>query len=234
MVLTREQLLKMDTDALVDYALEANDLKRQIADLHEKVDSVEGIVKIISKANELLKQNNDKLVGKVTYLERELTRTAQYPLNRQIEVHHVPTSIPQDALAEKMCEFFSLTGVEVQPRHLDKCHRLKRETSVICEFKDRSTRDPILLGRKNLKNKKTELANLDMTQFVLSESLCHSFKKLDFLCRQLKKHEKIMDTWFFNGKLFINHDGSKKQICHINELYELFGVETIDGYSTRA
>ena len=155
------------------------------------------------------------------------TRTSQYTLNRQFEFHRVPTSIADEELSEKVCQFMSLTGVDVQPSNLDKCHRLKKESSVVVEFKVREQRDPVLFARKNLKNKKREMEGLGLKDVIMTESLCFGYKKLDFLCRKLKSNDKASDTSFFNGKLFLLLGTEKKQISHINDLFALFDEESI-------
>ena len=127
-----------------------------------------------------------------------------------------------------------MTGAKVDTSQIDKCHRLKKESSVIVEFKCRDQRDPILLGRKKLKHKKAELERLAAKDVIISESLCWTYKKLDFLCRKLKSEKKCQDTWFFNGKLFlVTVEEEKKQITHIDDLFALYGEETVLGYLTR-
>ena len=98
------------------------------------------------------------------------------------------------------------------------------------EFKNRDLRDPVLMARKQLKTKKDELARLGLGQIIVAESMCWAFKKLDFICRKLKELNKIEDTWFFNGKLFIiKHSNIKKQITHINDLFAIFDNTFISG-----
>ena len=42
--------------------------------------------------------------------------------------------------------------------------------------------------------------------------------------------KKIAETWFWNGRLWVRVDSAceKKQISHIEDLYDLFGREEVD------
>ena len=123
----------------------------------------------------------------------------------------------------------SLTGTDIQPGHLDKCHRLHKESTVIIEFKERTSIDSVLRGRKNYKNQIKNLADLGLQKSFVTESLCTEYKRLAFICRMLKKGHHIYQTWFFNGRLFIVkvEGGIKTQINHIDNLNQLFSEELI-------
>ena len=188
----------------------------------------------MKNANSLLKTRADNADSRIEFLEKELTRTSQYTLNRQLELHRVPETIGSDDYADEtlkntVCEALSLTGVAVTPEQIDKCHRLKKKTSVVLEFKQRVQRDPILHSKKNLKHKKTELERMNLGEMIISESMCQTNRHLDYICRRLKKRGSIEDTWFFNGRLWITSAGGKKdQIGHKGDLVRLFGLELID------
>ena len=224
----------MDKEALIDYAQNLGNLMDEISTLKTKIDGLDGQLKLATNANKLLKEHNTKIESRVTVSEKELARTAQYGLNRQLELHRVPDDISKDDLCGKVCEMLSLTGVTVTQAEVDKCHRLKKQSSVVVEFKCRDTRDPILFARKSLKDKKTDLENIGMQDVIVTESLCTSFKRLDFLCRKLKKRKDIHDTWFFHGKLFIilNGETEKRQIAHFNDLLLFFDEELLQSFIT--
>ena len=70
---------------------------------------------------------------------------------------------------------------------------------------------------------------------VVTESLCFSYRNLDFICRKLKLDGKIKDMWFFNGRLFvIDASGNKLQIMHRSDLVALFGSEVVDSYVSKS
>ena len=78
--------------------------------------------------NSHLTGNIESLQRKVIDLEKQAMRNSQYARNRQLEVHRVPTSIPDTELKEKVASVLSLTGVAVKSAEIDKCHRLKKKT----------------------------------------------------------------------------------------------------------
>ena len=137
-MLTRQQLETLDHSALLDYAENANQLSEEIKCLREKLEAFESDFKLVTNANKLLKTRADKMESRVDLLEKELARTAQYGLNRQLELHRIPASVGEgETLKKTVCEALSLTGVQVTEEQLDKCHRLKKNTSVVLEFKQR-------------------------------------------------------------------------------------------------
>ena len=124
----------------------------------------------------------------------------------------------------------SLTNTKVTSADLDKCHRMQKETVVIMEFKTRTMRDKVVMGRKLLKDKE-EMAELGLRASFINESLCPEYRKLDYLCRTMKKKGIINDTWFFNGRLFVMDNAKKKWfISHINDITEFVDIDTINQY----
>ena len=153
MVLTRQQLEELDRASLLDYAEKTGSLSTRLKSLEDKFEKFQGEFNLMKNANSLLKTRADNADSRIEFLEKELTRTAQYTLNRQLELHRVPATIGSDDYADEtlkntVCEALSLTGVAVTPEQIDKCHRLKKKTSVVLEFKQRVQRDPILHSKR--------------------------------------------------------------------------------------
>ena len=231
MLLTREQLQELDKDSIIEYALKVSDLNEVLSKLEERIKEVESYNEISANVNTHLSSKIESLEEKIVRMEKRTTRNSQYARNRQLELHRVPQTITDLKLKDVVCSTLSLTGVAVKGAEIDKCHRLKRKETVIVEFKFRDKRDPILRSRKNLKEKKDELKDIGMEQVIVTESLCDEYQELDFICRMLKKKNKIAETWFFNGRLFFKHakeDPHGIQISHITDLYKEFGYDTIN------
>ena len=230
MSLAREQLEQLDHAALLDYAESMGDIKSSLSSLEATLVKMEAENEVMKKCNKLLVERADNLEKKITSMEKSLTQTTQYARNRQIELHRFPEDISDEHLVKSVCDVLSLTGTKITPGNLDKCHRLKKKSSVIVEFKYRDKRDPIINGRKNLKNKQEQLKNMNMEEIIISESLCPNYQHYSFLCRKLKKKKRIQDQWFYNGRLFIIIDDGddRTEIKHICDLHELFGKQYID------
>ena len=211
--------------------MKVSELNEVLTKLDERIKEVESYNQISANVNTLLSSKIEFLEEKVIQMEKRTTRNSQYARNRQLELHRVPTSITDSKLKDTICSTLSLTGVAVKGAEIDKCHRLKRNETVIVEFKFRDKRDPILRSRKNLKDKKKELKDIEMEQVIVTESLCDEYQELDFICRMLKKRNKIAETWFFNGRLYIKlekGDPHGIQITHITDLYREFSTESIN------
>jgi len=207
----------------------------------------------LAKKNEsdiaILRNTNDLLVGRVNSLEQKLEnqedikrttiRNSQYLRNKQIEIKMLPADVVTLKIPDlkvKMAELLSLTDTEVTSEDIGKCHPLGAGgKTIIMEFREREKRDEILQARKNLKNKKTELAEKNCASIMILESLCRDYSKLDFLCRRLKSRNVIHDTWFFNGRLFIKKTefSSKEEVSHINDLYNFHDKAKIDNMLSR-
>ena len=228
MLLSREQLESLDKNELIDYAMKVGELSSLFNNIEERLLKLEGEKAITSQCNTLLVSKIESLESKVTKLEKTVTRNSQYARNRQIELHRVPTSITD--LKKTVCSTLSHTGTSVKAGDLDKCHRMKNESSIIIEFKSREKRDDVLKNFKNLKNKKPNLEDLNMANVHITESLCSDYQYLSLLCRKLKAKGKITETWFFNGRLFIKFDTQSKvriQISHISDLSKHFSAADI-------
>ena len=238
MVLTRSQLEQLPVEELIDYAVKMGELalKYEILDkrnteFETRISTLEASRETDTSTINVLSNCNTLLLKRVKHIERDLLNASQYLRNRQIEVHNVPEDVDNTALPEKVCEAISLTGSVVTPNHLDKCHRLSNNSSVILEFNTRKDRDNILFNRKSLKNKQEELAAINMKKIFITDSLCFEYKKLDYVCRCLKDRGEIKDCWFFNGKLFIILLSEEKlTVRSIDDLYNRFTVPLINSF----
>ncbi len=147
----------------------------------------------------------------------------------------MPTTIKNSDLANVVSKFLSLTETAVTELDIDKCHRMKKEKTVILELKTRTLRDLLIKGRTSLKDKKTDITSLGLGNSFISESLCPEYKKLDFVCRKLKKNMLIAETWFFNGRLFvIDNAGEKMLITHMNDIFKIADESVVDAYFIRS
>ena len=236
MLLTREQLQELDKDSIIEYTLKVSNLDIVLNKLEVRIKELESYNVVSENVNSHLASKIQCLEEKIIQMEKRTTRNSQYARNRQLELHRVPTSITDSQLKDVICSALSLTGVPVKNVEIDKCHRLKRQETVILEFKFRDKRDPVLRNRKNLKNTSKELKELGMEQTIITESLCDEYKELDFICRNLKKKGKIAETWFFNGRLFIKHTPEEShgtQITHISDLHREFNIEIVNSILKR-
>ena len=218
---------------MIEYALKVSDLSNILNKLEQRINELESYNEVSSNVNAHLSYKIEGLEHQIVQLEKRTINNSQYARNRQLD--RVPVKITDENLRDVVCSTLSLTGVGVKGAEIDKCHRLKRKDTVIVEFKFRDKRDPVLGSRKNLKNKKNELKELGMEQVIVTESLCNEYRELDFICRTLKKTQKIAETCFFNGRLYIKRDveGNVIQITHISDLINEFSLELVNSILKR-
>ena len=158
-----------------------------------------------------------------------MIRLSQYSRRFHLEVSTHNKSLKQnDQLPETLATLMSKTTTHVSPNDLDVCHLIgaKEKGRAIMELTNRKLRWNIILNRKNLKN--VDLP--DHGKIYINEALCPEYKKLSYTCRRLCDDKKIHRTWFFNGRLWVIEieDGDKQPIAHVQDLYDLVGVETVD------
>ena len=228
----------MSNAELIEYAMTMANVVQQIDELSEKLSSMEKRLVQAESDSSIAANTNKLLLGRIASLEnraiaceRAELSNAQYLRRRQLEISSVPLDISQENMTEAVCKVLSLTGEATTPADIDVCHRLQNKSSVIMEFRDRSKRNAIIRGRKRLKDMNDELSNLGFKKSFILESMSKEHRRLDYICRSLKKCRELHETWFYNGRLFviIEDGGDRELIGHIDDLYSLFGRERVDG-----
>ena len=131
-------------------------------------------------------------------------------------------------MKEKVATILSITDTKVVASDIDVVHAMKKEGRIIMELNRRTLRHDVLKTRKNLKNKKSELKDVNCPKLSVVESMVLEFKRLDYICRQLVKKKLFEKSFFFNVKLHTEVNGSHKLITHIVDLIDLFGCDVVD------
>jgi hypothetical protein len=233
-VLSKEELMKLNKDVIVDYhfrsaviAKSITELTASVKILTDRLERTESELAIVKQTNKTLVEHIDRLEKRQEGTERSSTKNAQYLRNKQLQINNNGGLRNGPELKGKVAAMISKTGAAVSAADIGKCHLLgTRGNPVICELKDRDLRDDILRMRKYLK----DVEDGEFGKIYINETLCDEYQRLDFCCRALKKANKIHSTWFFNGRLWIqlDVDSLKKQITHINDLYDIFNKKVID------
>ena len=196
-LLDHDSLVKLSKEEIITYHLKVVNLSEAITnlnstvkDLSRRLEKAEVTFEIASNANKLLKERVDHLEKRVVNNERTTINSRQYLRNRLVEVKGIKDANLSDKEADlkcKMAELLSLTGEQVIPADLDKCHMLgKSNATVIMKFHTREKRDAMLRMRKNLKGKQSELTEVNMGKAFIIESMTREYGLMDFICLQWK------------------------------------------------
>jgi len=219
------EIRKLNKDKLLEYALELTENFKVIAqkceDFGKRITALE--------ASSTTPSTSPKQLDRLVAAERDNLNNGQYLRRRQLEIWNLSSdSTDASDLKKEAAELLSLTGVAVAAADIDVCHKLKKEGKIIMEFRHRDQRDRVVRARKHLKNMKHELEKKKCPKISVVESMCPEYKRLDYICRQLKNRGKVENTWFFNRKLYIaDAEGSKSLITHINDLTNKFDVNIV-------
>ena len=173
-------------------------------------------------------------------VERKISLADQYERRDCIEVVGIPSDVPQEELEGTVIAVCALAGVQVVPRDIQACHRLKGKQTVITKFTNRKDVQSILREKKKLRNIDEEGRNMlninDDVSIYINESLCGPFRYLLGLCNVLFKRKTISGFWTTNGVLKIklfsddpSNEGVITSISHVEDLNILFGHDLVAG-----
>jgi chromosome segregation ATPase len=197
------------------------ELRSSNAENSRLTDEVANLSTEVATLNTRLSVNERSLVA----AERSANSNAQYARNRQLELWNLPSKITDAKdLKVEAAKIVSLTGVD----DIDVAHKIKKQGSIIMEFRSRTKRNQVVMARKELKNRKEHLALVECSKLSIVESMSWETKRLDFLCRKLKATGVAKDTYFFMGKLnLVDANNNKQLISHIDDLFKKYEKKDI-------
>ena len=113
------------------------DLKGKVvvdADLNKLCEKIE---RLIESMNQIVAENkklqsdtviiinvNRKLEEKIAYLEKNQVKGEQYTRRNNIEISGIPIKIPNEDLENTIITICKDSGVEIEPKDIEGCHRL--------------------------------------------------------------------------------------------------------------
>ena len=242
--LSKTQLNNLNKPDLLQYTMDLQTKFNESRAIADKLDtaiadiqSLNHTVTMLESTLKISQNVNNKLQERIINLERETSSNAQYSRRECIEIAGIPDSVSNNDLEDKVCEIFQAIDVNVKPRHIHACHRLKNSDRSIIKFISRKNCINVLKNRKKLENiNKSSLGFSKHTKLYINESLCPRYKFILWKCRTLHK-EKLLDSyWTFNGtvKIRINeNDEDSHAITHINDLKDRFKDYDFDAVITK-
>ena len=114
------------------------DLKEKVvidADLHKLCEKIERLTEsmnqIVAENKKLqsdiaiVKNVNRKLKDKIVYLEKNQTKGEEYSCRKNTEISDIPNTIPDNGLENTVISICRNSGVEIDPKDIEGCHRLR-------------------------------------------------------------------------------------------------------------
>ena len=225
----------MSKDELIDEVLSLDNLKNEIntkfSELNDRFNDFQAKYKMVNPNLSISRRCNELLLERLTQLERNNLKNAQYNRRESLEINPVSCDIVDDVLEQSVCQALSLTGISVEPDNLHPCHRMRKKDRVIIKFKCRKQKHRVFLNRKTLQNKNLDLPQLKFSgKLFVNESMCHENYQLAYKCRQLKSVRKIHSTWFYNSNLHMKlvENGSVHKIFYPTNIGKALGVDNLD------
>ena len=172
-VITLKEKVIMDTDisSLCNQISKLNDTITQLHSTNEKIRSELAVVKNVNK----------KLEVRIINLEKNQAKSEQYSRRNNIELSGIPNDIPEDNLDKVLIDICHDSGLEIEPKDIEGCHRLPvsryiRDSNkrLIVKFVTRK-HETILQNKKSISSK--DFSHLDANGKVfVSVALCPYYR----------------------------------------------------------
>ena len=172
-VIALKEKVIMDTDIsnLCNQISKLNDIITQLHSTNEKIRSELAVVKNVNK----------KLEVRIINLEKNQAKSEQYNRRNNIELSGIPNDIPEDNLDKVLIDICHDSGLEIEPKDIEGCHRLPvsryiRDSNkrLIVKFVTRK-HETILQNKKSISTK--DFSHLDANGKVfVSVALCPYYR----------------------------------------------------------
>ena len=115
--LTKEELSNMGIDYQIKFDNMLPNINAELTSLRDRFTKMESQLLVTRRVN-------DNLVKQNLILERMCAANQQYSRQECLEISGIPDSIPNNNLEEFVLKIFNETGVTVNSRDVEACHRL--------------------------------------------------------------------------------------------------------------
>ena len=101
-----------------------NKFCEKIERLTESMNQIVAENKKLQSDTVIMKNVNRKLEEKIVYLEKNQAKGEQYSHRNNIEISGIPNIIPDEDLENTIISICKDSGVEIDPKDIEGCHRL--------------------------------------------------------------------------------------------------------------
>ena len=249
-MLSKQQLDKLNKAELVAYALNLSDIHDKLVTLEKSfTDSVAAMEKEFREQLELYKIRTnaiiddlssqlevskntstvlrDDLQKRLSKVERQSFRSAEYLNYETLEISKIPSVIPDADVPDTTLKIVNALYTESEGYFgIDDVHAIHRrqghfsKEKVLIKFLRRGDAFQTLKKAKKLKNIDLREIDARLTEKVyINEHLSPYYAKLRYVCKLLKEKKLINDFWVSGHKIKIKAaDDEVKNISHRDDL----------------
>ena len=223
--LSKEELSNMVIDYQSKFDNMLSHINAELTSVRDRLTKMESQLSVTRRVNDnLLKQNR--------ILERKCAANEHYSRRECLELSGIPDSIPNNNLEETVLKIFNETGVTVNSRDVEACHRLNQKANpkkVIIKLSKRKDVTRVMNNKKKLKSMKPQNIGLPSgCKVYINESLCKYYKYLWWKCKLLQTRGSIQSFWVTNGSIRIRHQNDEvTSVTHIEDLERHFLEEDL-------
>ena len=198
--LTKEELSNM----LIDYQ---NKFDNMLSSINAELTSLRDRFSKMESQLLVTRRVNDNLVKQNRILERKCAANEQYSRRECLEISGIPDSIPNNNLQETVLKIFNETGVTVNTRDVEACHRLNQKANpknVIIKLSKRKDVARVMNNKKKLKSMKPQIIDSPSgCKVYIYESLCKYYNYFSWKCKLLQTRGSIQLFWLTNWSIRI-------------------------------
>ena len=205
-----KKLTKEESNMVIEYQ---NKFDNMLSNINAELTSLRDRFTKMKLQLLVTRRVNDNLVKQNRILERKCAANEQYSRRECLEISGIPDSIPNNNLEETVLKIFNETGVTVNSRDVEACHRLNQKANpkkVIIKLSKRKDVARVMNNKKKLKSMKPQNIGLPSgCKIYVNESLYKYYKYLWWKCKLLRTRGSIQSFWVTNGSIRIRHQNDQ-------------------------
>ena len=205
-----KKLTKEESNMVIEYQ---NKFDNMLSNINAELTSLRDRFTKMKLQLLVTRRVNDNSVKQNRILERKCAANGQYARQERLEILGIPESIANNNLEETVLKIFNETGVTVNSRDVEACHRLNQKANpkkVIIKLSKRKDVARVMNNKKKLKSMKPQNIGLPSgCKIYINENLCKYYKYLWWKCKLLQTRGSIQSFWVTNGSIRIRHQNDQ-------------------------
>ena len=166
-----QKILDLKGKVIVDTDL--HKLSNQISKLTEAIDQILLENRKLKSELSITQNVNSRLEEKIINLEKNQVKGEQYSQRNNVELSGIPNSIPDEDLENTVINICKESGIGVQARDIEGCHRLplsrnsrSHDKRVIVKFLNQKNEEALLKDKKRISGKSfAHLPHIETNQY---------------------------------------------------------------------